>query len=254
MRKSTHIFQLTLILLFPVVGLASVKYLTVWDKHWTSKYDTHFRKYTKRYFGPQFNWYWFKAQAIAESTLNPRAKSKTGAVGVMQILPSTYKFIRKRNPHFRDIKSPRWNIAAGVYYDKLMYSRWKKKDIPPSERLYFTFGSYNAGFGGILKAWKKAKKKYGHPKKWAQVEPYSPKEARIYVKKIEALMGLEKTLPARAMAPSAPFVYLSDSSPDAAMQTCLAAASPDQRLPVRLRQYSPTSSRPVPASPVVSNT
>ena len=37
---------------------------------WTDEYDRHFRKYSKRYFGPLFDWHWFKAQAIAESNLN----------------------------------------------------------------------------------------------------------------------------------------------------------------------------------------
>ncbi len=37
------------------------------------RYDPYFSKYTKRYFGPAFDWTRFKAQAIAESNLNPDA-------------------------------------------------------------------------------------------------------------------------------------------------------------------------------------
>lgn len=252
MRKSVHIFQLLIFLLTPAIGLASVKYLTVWDKHWTKKYDTHFRKYAKRYFGPQFNWYWFKAQAISESTLNPKAKSHTGALGIMQILPSTYQFIRKRHPHFADIKSPRWNIAAGVYYDKLMFGRWKKKGIPPSERLRFSFGSYNSGFGGVLKAWKKAKKKYGNSTKWEQVASYTSKETRNYIKKIEKLMGLEKIPP--ATADSAPFSFPSAAFPYAVAQTCPAMVSLDPSPQARLHQHYPAVFRPLPAISVEWNT
>ena len=68
--------------------------------HWTDKYDRHFKKYSKRYFGPLFNWQWFKAQAIAESALNNDAKSHVGARGLMQIMPDTFKDINKINPHF----------------------------------------------------------------------------------------------------------------------------------------------------------
>ncbi len=241
MRKSGHVLQLILVLLFPAAGLASVKYLTVWDKHWTDKYDGHFRKYAKRYFGPQFNWYWFKAQGIAESTLKPGAKSRTGAIGIMQILPSTFKYIRKRNPHFVDVKTPRWNIAAGIYYDKLMYGRWKKKNIPPSERLAFSFGSYNAGYGRILKAWKKARKKHGKATRWSQVAPLAPKPARIYVKKINKLMGLDADLPANAL--SAPFYSPLAAFPHVATLTCPAGACPGPGLPARRHRYCPAASR-----------
>ena len=53
------------------------------------KFDGYFSKYSKRYFGPNFNWIYFKAQAIAESRLKADAKSKVGAAGVMQIMPKT---------------------------------------------------------------------------------------------------------------------------------------------------------------------
>ena len=52
-------------------------------------YDRLFRKYTKHYFGPHFDWRWFKAQGIAESGLRPNAHSSAGAKGIMQILPAT---------------------------------------------------------------------------------------------------------------------------------------------------------------------
>jgi len=31
------------------------------------KFDRYFSKYSKRFFGPGFNWHFFKAQAVAES-------------------------------------------------------------------------------------------------------------------------------------------------------------------------------------------
>ncbi len=34
-----------------------------------TEFDRHFSKYSKRYFGPAFDWRYFKAQAIAESRL-----------------------------------------------------------------------------------------------------------------------------------------------------------------------------------------
>ena len=51
--------------LVPALVLAAVD-PGVDDSHWTSKYDRHFRKYAKHYFGPHVDWRWFKAQGIAE--------------------------------------------------------------------------------------------------------------------------------------------------------------------------------------------
>lgn len=161
---------------------------------WTDRYDRHFRKYTKRNFGPAFDWHWFKAQAIAESTLKPNARSRTGARGLMQITPSTFKEIRRSNPQYDSLDEPRWNIAAGIYYMRYLYDRWDSADLaPPLEnRLSFTFASYNAGFGGTRKAMRRAGKKGANAKVWPQVAPSAPKETRHYVKRIFTLMGQQQ--------------------------------------------------------------
>ena len=159
-------------------------------EHWPEKFDRHFRKYAKHYFGPHVDWRWFKAQGIAESGLRPNALSPAGAVGVMQILPSTYGDIRKKMPFLADIRDPRWNIAAGIFYDRQLYRKWKRKrQVRSEDRLAFAFGSYNAGYGNVLKAYKKARNKKGDEvKRWTEVAPYAPGETRAYVKRIKKLM------------------------------------------------------------------
>lgn len=183
-RSST--WWLLLLVLVPALVLAGVvKHVD--HQHWTDDYDHHFKKYSKHYFGAGFDWRWFKAQAIAESNLRSRVKSKAGAKGLMQILPSTFAEIKKQNPHFKSINSPKWNVAAGIYYDRQLYRRWSKH-INSSERLPFVFGSYNAGFGNVRKAYRKALKKQDGVKRWAQVEIYAPKQTRHYVRRIHRLM------------------------------------------------------------------
>ncbi len=151
---------------------------------WTDKYDRHFKKYSKRYFGPFFNWHWFKAQAIAESALDNNAKSHVGARGLMQIMPGTFSDISKQNPHFSKLEVPKWNIAAGIYYDRTLYRKFKKTSS--QDKLYMTFASYNAGYGRILNASKRTASK---EKVWKEIKPFLPKETRGYVRRIRKLMG-----------------------------------------------------------------
>jgi len=153
----------------------------------SDSYDKHFRKYTKRYFGPAFNWQWFKAQGIAESNLKPDIKSQAGAIGVMQILPRTYAEIQKNNPHFKDIRNPEWNIAAGIYYDRQLYRKWREP-LPDQERLLLAFASYNAGYVRIRRAYRRAEAKEGNPESWQHIKGFVPGETRHYVSKIQSLI------------------------------------------------------------------
>lgn len=177
-----------LLILVPVLAYASVE-KHVRHKHWTDEYDGLFRKYTKHYFGPHVDWHWFKAQGIAESGLNADAKSPVGARGIMQIMPSTYQEIRSKVPFLADINEPRWNIAAGIFYDRQLYRKWKRKrELRTQERLAFAFGSYNAGYGNMLKAFKRARNTHGEVKQWQEVAPFAPRETRAYVQRIHDLM------------------------------------------------------------------
>ncbi|MDX2503760.1 MAG: transglycosylase SLT domain-containing protein [Gammaproteobacteria bacterium] len=180
-------------ILLPAVLLAGV-HKHVKHKYWSDKYDRHFRKNSKHYFGPGFDWHWFKAQGIAESGLNPKAKSSAGAVGIMQIMPATYGDILKSKPNLGNIEDPRWNIAAAIFYNRQLYKAWKKKNISIDERLNFTFASYNAGFGRMSKAMKKtAKKHIKQPEaatSWDKVSPFTPPQTRHYVRRINKLMQI----------------------------------------------------------------
>lgn len=134
----------------------NIEFRPVQDPKWTDRYDQYFRKYSKRFFGIGFagireSWLWWKSQAIAESALKKNAESWVGAKGLMQIMPATFTEIREEIDIPNSITSPRWNIAAGIYYDKKMWNIWTDPR-PLKERLKFTFASYNGGAGNILKA------------------------------------------------------------------------------------------------------
>ena len=157
---------------------------------WTNKYDRYFKKYTKHYFGPAVDWRWFKAQSITESSLKQSAVGAVGEIGLMQVKPSTFEYLKSKNPYFVELNDARWNIAAGIFYVRYLYNRWGES-FDSEERLLFSFGSYNAGFGGINRAYRRAKKHHDTVEKWSQISQFAPKITQHYVKRIKKLKGIK---------------------------------------------------------------
>lgn len=154
---------------------------------WHSRYDHQYKKHAKHYFSVLFDWRWFKAQGIAESGLRKNARSTRGALGVMQILPTTFNEVFEDPILLPDIIEPRWNIAAAIAYDRYLYDRWSQY-IPRSQRLSFTLASYNAGFSRTMAARNQAITSGRDPGRWQQVSKYVPLQTKSYVRKIFSLM------------------------------------------------------------------
>jgi membrane-bound lytic murein transglycosylase F len=143
----------------------------------TDRYNDIFRKYSKRYFGPAYDWRVFKAQGMAESNLDPNAKSWVGAQGVMQLMPSTFGQIRSQQPEFKSIDNRDINIAAGILYDRTLWTRWAADSIDVS-RDQFMFGSYNAGRRTILSAQNVARNESLDFRDWGQIALVAPRVPR----------------------------------------------------------------------------
>ena len=163
------------------------------------KFDKYFSKYSKRYFGPGFDWRYFKAQSIAESGLDKTARSPVGAAGIMQIMPRTFEEILHKNSYIKGSRlQPRWNIAAGIFYDRMLWKTWTAPR-PRRDRIDFMFGSYNAGKGNILKAQKVAGQQGLNPNLWDTITMALPhvtgrrsRETLDYVDKIDAIKKVLK--------------------------------------------------------------
>jgi membrane-bound lytic murein transglycosylase F len=161
------------------------------DRRATDRYDPIFRKYTKRYFGIGTDWRLFKAQGMAESDLTPTARSRVGARGIMQLMPSTYGLIQSALPQFGAIDNPEWNIAAGILHDRDLWTLFRR-DVPDDERWRFMFAGYNAGEGTIIRARRTAAGERLDDRAWRSIELVAPKverwryaETLEYVRKIE---------------------------------------------------------------------
>jgi membrane-bound lytic murein transglycosylase F len=67
------------------------------------------------------------------------------------------------------ITEPRWNIAAGIAYDHMLFERWAA--IPTvSERVRFMLASYNAGHQAIKDAQLLAAKEGLDPMRWESIQ------------------------------------------------------------------------------------
>jgi soluble lytic murein transglycosylase-like protein len=96
----------------------------------TNKYD-HFISDAARQTGVDSRL--LKAMIKAESDFNPRAVSRKGAMGLMQIMPENFKMLNLDNPF-----DPLQNIRAGARYFQKMYERFNGK-------LALSLAAYNAG-------------------------------------------------------------------------------------------------------------
>ena len=103
-----------------------------------------------------------RAVIQVESNYQVRARSPKGALGLMQLMPSTARSYNVRNPF-----DPRANIEAGIKHLKSLIDRFGRVELG--------LAAYNAGEGAVTK--------------FNGIPPY--RETRNYVSRILALAGIK---------------------------------------------------------------
>ena len=116
--------------------------------------EAHIREVAVRYEIPPIL---VAAIVEAESEFNPRAVSRRGARGLMQLMPKTARTLGVRDPF-----DPRANIDAGVRHLRALMDRFGSNNLP------LVLAAYNAGEVAVIKH--------------RGVPPY--RESRAYVKRI----------------------------------------------------------------------
>jgi membrane-bound lytic murein transglycosylase MltF len=102
------------------------------------------------------------AQGFQESRLRQEARGRSGAIGVMQLMPATGKALG-----VGDIKALEPNIHGGAkYMDQLMTRYFPDAKFAEQERTLFAFASYNCGPGNVAKMRKQAGMRGLDPDKW----------------------------------------------------------------------------------------
>jgi membrane-bound lytic murein transglycosylase MltF len=106
-----------------------------------------FKKYARQY---GFDWRLIMAMAYQESGLDNSKKSPTGAVGIMQVRPST---AADRNVNIQDVHVLENNVHAGVRYLAFLRDRYFREEmINERNRIRFSLAAYNAGPQKIRRA------------------------------------------------------------------------------------------------------
>ena len=120
-----------------------------------------FKTYGEQY---DFDWLMLAALGYQESGLDQSVRSGAGAIGVMQVLPSTARDPNVGIPNIEEIEA---NIHAGTKYLRFLLDRYFG-DAPMSdvEKVLFTFASYNAGPARIRGLRRKAEAAGLDPNLW----------------------------------------------------------------------------------------
>ena len=128
--------------------------------------------------------------AEVESSLNPDAKSPSGAVGLFQFMPATAERFGLRTAFFDERKDPEKSAQAAARYLKVLYRQMG------SWRL--ALASYNAGEGRVGRALEKQ-----NARSFDEIADHLPVETQMYVPKVMAVIALRENVdPAELPAPA----------------------------------------------------
>lgn len=127
-----------------------------WASPYSAEYDPVIQRAAETYWPLGPHWHWLKAQLIAESNLNPVARSTAGAEGIAQFMPRTWKQVAAelRITGHTSLEAE-FAIPAAAYYMLELSIYWRPEINAAAsqiERHKLALASYNAGLRNIATA------------------------------------------------------------------------------------------------------
>lgn len=141
-QKLWLVLIIAAVLLLACIGLYSLLSPSIDRALYPREYQAYVERYAKQYDVPENLIY---AVIRTESDFDPKAVSSVGAVGLMQMMPSTFRWLSDDmlGEHLEDgmLYDPETNIRYGVYYLRRLYDRYGSWQT--------ACAAYNAGNGTV---------------------------------------------------------------------------------------------------------
>ena len=142
-KASRHASAISILLViaFLLALLYNLLFESVEEVAHPVKYHEYVEAYAKMYEVPEEI---IMAIIYCESGFDASAVSRVGAVGLMQLMPDTYKWLCSKTGDRYDalhLYNPEINIRYGTYLLSILYQRYEQWDV--------VFAAYNAGMGNV---------------------------------------------------------------------------------------------------------
>jgi len=141
--------------------------------HEQDRYDSLFQYFVEALWAV-LDWRIIKAMAMIESSMRPLAVSPSGAQGLLQLMPGTFRDVRAANADIVvsdqpcDVDS---NVSAGVLYLREQYEHLAEIQ-EPGHRIMYALAAYNCGRGYINRAIQLARSDGRDWSQWTIVSQY----------------------------------------------------------------------------------
>jgi len=133
--------SIVILSILAVSVLVGFLYQFIWDKidraNYPREYSEFVEKYSEEYGVPEYIIY---STIKVESGFDSSARSSAGAIGLMQIMPDTFRYLMaevKEDYKADLIYGPETNIRFGTYYLSKLYLKYGNWDT--------VFAAYNGG-------------------------------------------------------------------------------------------------------------
>lgn len=151
--------------------MSQLKAYNMLDYRFPTPYSDQFERFSSR---SKVDKTWAYAISRRESSFASDAHSSAGAIGLMQLLPSTARYVNKGSVSRNQLKKPHINIRLGTQYLKYLKKKSKGNEV-------IATASYNAGYHKV-KRW--LPQEAVDFDLWVEAIPY--RETREYVKNVYA--------------------------------------------------------------------